>query len=197
MSNSPKQNNKIAASIGALIISTMLMLRSSMEEDMVLHMLLQFPLIVLSGWLMAYILSDAIRDRLCRWNHAGITGLLMASLILMFWMIPRALDLVLVNNMLEFTKFLSLLMAGAALHLSWSQSGMIVRGFFLGNVLPMMMVVGWLYVEAPVRICNAYLTNDQLRTGNGLMTLAIFGSLIWLLAFFMHSDQGYIEPSQS
>jgi hypothetical protein len=53
----------------------------------------------------------------------------------------------------------------------------------------MMMVVGWLYIAAPVRLCNAYLTNDQLRTGSGLLALAICGSLIWLFAFFMQNSQ--------
>jgi hypothetical protein len=152
---------------------------------MVLHMLRQFPLLLLAGWLRAKCLSKSIGIRLKAWNHAGITGLLTTSMILMFWMIPRALDLVLVSPALEFLKFFSLTLAGAALELSWLAAGMIVRGFFLGNVLPMMMVVGWLYVEAPVRLCNSYLSNDQLRTGSALLALSIATSLVWLFAFFM------------
>lgn len=163
--------------------------RSMMESDMALHMLLQFPLILLAGWLLAQGLPEQTKAGLRKWNHAGIAGLLAASMVLMFWMIPRALDMVLADSAMEFWKFLTLLLAGAALELSWHSAGMIVRGFFLGNVLPMMMVVGWLYIEAPVRICNAYLTNDQLRTGSGLLVLAIAGSLVWLLAFFMPTDQ--------
>lgn len=159
---------------------------------MVLHMLLQFPLILLAGWLLAKGFSAQTKARLLQWNHAGIAGLLMASMVLMFWMIPRALDMALTSSALEFWKFLTLLLAGVALELSWQAAGVIVRGFFLGNVLPMMMVVGWLYVEAPVRICNAYLASDQLRAGRGLLALAIAGSLIWLFAFFrpIHSKHG-------
>ncbi len=163
--------------------------RKILEDDMALHMLLQFPLLLLAGWLMARGTAERARTMLRSWNHAGIAGLLLASMVLMFWMIPRALDMVLVDGTLELTKFLTLVLAGAALELSWREAGMIVRGFFLGNVLPMMMVVGWLYVEAPVRICNAYLTSDQLRAGSGLLALAIAGSVAWLLAFFMTADQ--------
>ncbi|MCK9200586.1 MAG: hypothetical protein M0P59_11550 [Gallionella sp.] len=165
-----------------LLVLAIPAVRSMMEGDMALHMLCQFPLLLLAGWLLAKGLPA--RARLQQWNRAGIAGLLMASLVLMFWMIPRALDMALSASIVELLKFLTLLMAGAALELSWQSAGLIVRGFFLGNVLPMMMVVGWLYVEAPVRICNAYLTDDQLRAGSGLLALAIAGSAVWLLAFF-------------
>lgn len=167
--------------------------RRLMEGDMALHMLLQFPLILLAGWLMAKGIPEQARSMARTWNHAGVAGLLVAAMVLMFWMIPRALDLVLVDRTLESWKFITLVLAGAALELSWQPAGMIVRGFFLGNVLPMMMVVGWLYVEAPVRLCNSYLGSDQLRTGSGLLALAIAGSVVWLYAFFMpavHEDKG-------
>lgn len=186
---------KLALSIGLLmlvILATPAM-RQMLEGDMALHMLLQFPLILLAGWLLARGLPQQARSALQRWNHAGIAGLLMVSLVLMFWMIPRALDMALGDSTMEFWKFLTLLLAGAALGLSWQVAGMIVRGFFLGNVLPMMMVAGWLYVVAPVRICNAYLTDDQLRAGSGLLALAIAGSAVWLLAFFMSADQRDVQ----
>ena len=35
-------------------------------------------------------------------------------------------------------------LAGAALRLSWRPAGLVVQGFFLGNVLPMSAVVGQL-----------------------------------------------------
>lgn len=183
------QHIRTAAGAGLLLMLNIPLMRRIMESDMAYHMLLQFPLILLAGWLLAKTLPTQIKTGLQAWNHLGITGLLAASMILMFWMIPRALDLVLVNPALEFFKFVSLALAGMALAWSWPAAGMIVRGFFLGNVLPMMMVVGWLYVEAPVRLCNSYLSNDQLHTGRGLLALSIAGSLLWLYAFFMPACQ--------
>ncbi|HLP99447.1 MAG TPA: hypothetical protein VK149_13500 [Sideroxyarcus sp.] len=156
---------------------------------MMRHMLLQFPLLLLAGWLLAQGLPDPARTKLGKWNHAGVSGLLLAAVVTMFWMIPRALDMVLSDSTMELCKFITLVMAGMALELSWQAASLIVRGFFLGNLLPMMMVVGWLYIEAPVRICNAYLTDDQLRSGSGLLGLAIAGSVAWLIAFFMSSNQ--------
>lgn len=170
-----------------LILSTP-SLRGLMESDMMSHMLLQLPLLFFTGWLLAKGVSSRTKECLQQWNYAGITGLLLVTIVLMFWMIPRALDLVLTDPALESAKLITLSIAGAALELSWYSAGMIVRGFFLGNVLPMMMVAGWLYIEAPVRLCNAYLSSDQLRTGSGLLALAIAGSLIWLHAFFMQTS---------
>jgi hypothetical protein len=162
--------------------------RGVMEGDMALHMLLQFPLLLLAGWLMAKGIPKQTRAGIQKWNHAGIAGLLAASMILTFWMLPRALDVALTNTTLEVCKFLSLALAGAALEASWQTAGMIARGFFLGNLLPMMMVIGWLYIETPFRICNAYLASDQLRTGSGLLALSIAGSIVWLFTFFMTTD---------
>jgi predicted membrane channel-forming protein YqfA (hemolysin III family) len=184
-------NGKWDARVGIAIILILITppVRRMMESDMAFHMLLQFPLIFFAGWLFAKGLSEPARSKLQKWNHAGITGLLLSSMILMFWMIPKALDDVLISHAMELLKFLSLALAGVVIELSWQAAGMIMRGFFLGNVLPMMMVVGWLYIAAPVRLCNAYLTNDQLRTGRGLLALAICASLIWLFAFFMQNAQ--------
>lgn len=171
--------------LGVLLVLNVPSVRRMMEGDMALHMLLQFPLILFGGWLLARELPGQARAGLQKWNHAGIAGLLATSLILMFWMLPRALDMVLISRAMELGKFLTLALAGAALQLSWRAAGTIVRGFLLGNVLPMMMVVGWLYVEAPVRICNAYLSSDQLRAGSGLLAVSAAACAAWLFAFFM------------
>lgn len=189
MTDAKKQGGKTWPRVGLVLLLMLAIpaVRNMLESDMALHMLLQFPLILLAGWLLAKGVPEQARSMAQTWNHAGVAGLLVTAIVLMFWMIPRALDLVLIDRTLESWKFLTLALAGAALELSWQPAGMIVRGFFLGNVLPMMMVAGWLYVEAPVRLCNSYLSNDQLRTGSGLLVLAIAGSMVWLYAFFMPS----------
>lgn len=100
--------------------------------------------------------------------------------ILSLLMVPRALDLALVVPAIETSKFALLLLAGAALRLSWAPAGLVVQGFFLGNLLPMMAVAGQLYADSPVRICNAYLLDDQTRLGEWLIALAGVAALAWL-----------------
>mgnify|MGYP007099847023 CR=1 FL=1 len=74
----------------------------------------------------------------------------------------------------------TLVLAGAALRLSWRPAGLVVQGFFLGNMLPMTAVVGQLYIDAPLRLCNAYLLDDQARLGQWLIALAALLALGWL-----------------
>ena len=77
-------------------------------------------------------------------------------------------------------QFALLLLAGAALRLSWAPAGLLMQGFFLGNLLPMMAVAGQLYADSPVRICNAYLLDDQARLGEWLIALACVAAVGWL-----------------
>ena len=56
---------------------------------------------------------------------------------------------------------------------------MLVQGFFLGNVLPMTAVVGYLFESSPVRVCNAYLLDDQERLGERLVWLTAAVGLLW------------------
>jgi hypothetical protein len=75
---------------------------------------------------------------------------------------------------MELVKFVSLpLFVGAPLALSWPLLGGIGRGFVIANVLPMWAVVGWLYLAAPVRVCNFYLVEDQAVAGTGLLVVSI------------------------
>ena len=153
--------------------------RDWLEASMTRHMLVQFPLLALAGFGMAASLPQRWAERMNRWNAHGTTGLLATALVLALLMIPRLLDLALVNGWIELGKFLALLVCGAAVQLSWQPAGLLVQGFFLGNVLPMTVVVGYLFESSPVRLCNAYLLGDQESLGQGLVWIAAAVALAW------------------
>jgi hypothetical protein len=144
------------------------------------QMALQFPLWMLVGALLVAGLTPAARVGLARWNAYGISGLVGAGALLAVLMVPRVLDLALVAPNLEAIKCVALLLAGAALRLSWRPAGFVVQGFFLGNVLPMTAVVGQLYIDSPLRLCNAYLLDDQTRLGVWLVSTASLLAVGWL-----------------
>lgn len=169
-----------------LVLIAFTPLRSSLESHMLWHMLVQFPLIALAGGLLASALPESVKRRLMPYNRHGITGLILAASVLSFWMIPRALDEVIKVIWMDGLKFISLSMGvGAALSLSWQSAGFVVQGFFLANILPMMTVIGWLYMASPIRLCNTYLTSQQENTGLALIWLSIILAFIWLCVFFM------------
>ncbi len=153
--------------------------RMFLEGSMSRHMLLQFPLLGGIGFCLAGALPRNWIRRLNAWNDYGISGLFASALVLAILMIPRVLDLALVDARIELVKWLALLLCGAALRLSWQPAGLLVQGFFLGNVLPMMAVVGNLFESSPVRLCNAYLLGDQERLGQSLIWIAAVIGLLW------------------
>lgn len=165
--------------------------RHGLEASMTLHMLVQYPLLALAGYLLCAALPRRWTARLHLWNAHGISGLFAAALVLAILMIPRVLDLALVDSRIETLKYLALLACGAAIRLSWRPAGLLVQGFFLGNVLPMMAVVGNLYETSPLRVCNAYLLDDQARLGQMLvwMAAAIAAAwFAWLVRALMQRD---------
>lgn len=158
--------------------------RGALEASMWRHMLLQLPLLALAGALLGAALPAHGRTALARWNAQGISGLVLVAVVLAVLMVPRVLDLALRSGEVETAKFAALVLAGAALRLSWAPAGRIVQGFFLGNTLPMTFVVGQLYADAPLRLCNAYLLDDQERLGRWLMALAAVLAVVWLARVF-------------
>lgn len=169
------------------------LLRQTLEASMARHMLLQFPLCMLAGALLAGALPVAARRAIARWNVYGISGLVATGLVLGLLMVPRVLDLALVSPAIELAKGSVLVLAGAALRLSWRPAGLVVQGFFLGNVLPMTAVVGQLYIDSPTRVCNAYLLDDQEQLGHWLVWLAVVIAvawLAWMLYAMVRRDEG-------
>ena len=154
--------------------------REAMEASMWRHMLLQFPAWLLAGALLAAALPPRARAAVARWNAHGIAGLVAVAVTLAVLMVPRVLDLALRRPDIEAAKLATLLLAGVALRLSWRPAGLVVQFFFLGNLLPMMVVVGQLYIDSPLRLCNAYLLDDQARLGAWLIGGAAVLGAAWL-----------------
>lgn len=154
--------------------------RHWLEASMWRHMLLQFPLWLLAGALLAAALPACARGAIARFNAHGIAGLVGLGVVLSVLMVPRVLDLALRDAGIEAAKCAALLLAGALLRLSWRPAGLVVQCFFLGIQLPMMVVVGQLYIDSPLRLCNAYLLDDQERLGRWLIALAALLAVAWL-----------------
>ena len=154
-------------------------LRQMSESSMTAHMLIQYPCLLLAGGLLARELPGRWLSASQRWNELGIPGLVGSALVLALLMIPRVLDLALVDARVEGLKILALIASGAALGLSWQRAGVVMQAFFLGNVLPMAAVVGMLYQDSAVRVCNAYRLDDQQDLGLALTVIAVGIGAVW------------------
>jgi hypothetical protein len=188
------------AALALLGVLALPVARQALEASMSAHMLLQYPLLALAGYWLAADLPPLWRARLQRCNAHGITGLLASAMMLAILMIPRVLDLALVDGRIALAKALALVFCGAALRLSWRPAGLMLQGFYLGNVLPMMAVVGKLYASSPVRVCNAYLLDDQARLGQLLIWLSAGVALAWgalVVRSLMQREAVFNQPESS
>ncbi|MGH8041819.1 MAG: hypothetical protein ACREPN_07235 [Rudaea sp.] len=173
--------------------------RHTLESTMTLQMLVQIPLLALAGWWLAHGVPDSLGRHIVVWNQSGISGLLLASLTGMVWMLPLAMDAALDDPLVALAKFLSVpLLIGAPVALSWPRAGFVVRGVVLLEVTATAFRLGWLYLISPVRLCSNYLLDDQQQLGRILLVLGcvILLVLVWKL-LWGHIDSGRTERADS
>lgn len=169
--------------------------REPLTARMSSHMLVQIPLLVMAGawagqawgaWHAACGRDGGVGSSRVRhawsYNEYGMPGLLFVSLVGACWMVPKALDDALVDWRMAVFKLVGLPVTGWILWASWRRSNTVVKLFFLGNFCWMSAIVGLIYQDQPVRLCNAYLQDDQAWTGGGLIALSIALPILWLLA---------------
>lgn len=168
------------AMVGALAWCVLALppVQHALTATMTRQMLVQIPLLVAAGWLLAQALPRSLARRFAPWNRGGITGVLLASFVALGWMLPRALDAAAVEPAIAALKFASVpLLIGVPMALSWPRAGFVLRGVLLLELIASAFRFGWLYLATPERLCNNYLLNDQQWLGWMLIALGGAGAL--------------------
>lgn len=160
-------------------------LRHLVESRMLLHMLLEFPVLFAAGWcahgwlVAAPAWRRAVRP-LAQLDWGGLSGASLVTCVALFWMIPAALDATLLPGPAAPAKYASWWLAGLLLAGSWRRMQPELLLFFVGNLAWMSATAGLLYLDAPERLCANYLVDEQRSTGIGLVLLALLlGALAW------------------
>jgi hypothetical protein len=162
-----------------------------LEADMARHMLVEFPLLMGCGAALERFMPRAVEAFVARFDALGLTGWTLATLVVLFWMIPSALDAALGQIAVDTAKYLSLAAAGFALASSMRRSPLLLEAFFVGNFVWMSATIGLLYQESESRLCLNYLTNSQRDAGRGLVAYA----LVALVAWFAWRGRSRVELS--
>jgi len=145
-----------------------------LESIMVVHMHMQMPLIVFAGFLMGKFFQLRFPSLFQTWNHNGVPGILLFSIILVYWMIPRTMDDALTMTSVEVFKFISLsLLAGVPLRDSWNKLTSSIKNVVYISFTIIFTGMGWLYIYAPVQLCNNYILVEQITLGWAFITTAI------------------------
>lgn len=160
-----------------------------LESTMTTHVLLEIPLLVCIGVVLGAQLGSRCESALRYLNAGGISGILLASFTLAFWMIPRWLDTALSEPFVAGMKYTSLIaLAGIPLALSWPMAHVITRAVVKIEFLTMLFRLGWLYLISPERLCNNYLLSDQVWLGKGFLVIGLALAVTWLLPVFFGHD---------
>ena len=170
---------KAAAGAALIVLLALSPSRAWLEASLVGHVLVQMPLLALSGWLFGDAFAFRFDDVMGRWNQGGGAGLVLSIFTALFWMLPRSVDSAVQHAGYEALKFASVPCAGAALALSLQRTHALARGVLKANLVSMLGVLAWLYTASPVRLCNSYLRSDQEMLGAGMAFLAVVLSINW------------------
>jgi len=171
-----------------------------LERTLVGHVLIEIPLLVVAGWALGAAIKPYLHRALGYFNGGGISGLLLVTFTIAFWMIPRWLDASLQDPVVGIAKYTSLIfIAGMPLGLSWQRAGFITRGVVKLEFLAMLFRLGWLYLISPERLCNSYLISDQSALGQTMLLIGGLLCVVWLVPLFVGAqpEEGSSAPSTS
>ena len=166
------------------LLSLVPQMRHGLEGSMTAQMLVQIPILVAAGSLLAPGVPNRLRTRALAWDWGGVSGLVLATLVMAFWMLPRSLDASTTDPLFAAAKFLTVpLFIGLPLAFSWPRAGFVVRGVFLAEFVATFFRLGWLYRVSPIRLCNNYGLDDQQRLGTYMLWVgsALLAWLAWKL----------------
>jgi len=144
-------------------------------NSMQFHMLVQLPLLVLSGYLIN---KNLVNNHRSLYEYTGLWIWVLLSI--MFWMLPISMDKAVQSGYWDIFKLLSLIFSGYVLKPALSASKILIF-FFIGSIVMMLFFAGSFYQTAESRLCSSYLIESQQTTGLGLLLLgflilALYGS---------------------
>jgi hypothetical protein len=154
--------------------------RAWLEATMTRHMLIQLPILAAIGFCLGALWLQSRPHRLPAralgfvqsFNCGGVTGLIVASFVMVLWMLPRSLDIARLDVAADALKFISVPAAGLAVALSWPRVPPIARAVVHLELIATLLRFGWGYLAAEERLCLVYLAGDQQRTGELLLWVA-------------------------
>lgn len=161
-----------------------------MESIMLVHMHMQMPLLVVAGFLMGGYFQKRFECFFNKWNENGVPGILLFSIVLLYWTLPRTMDEALTLMSVEIFKFFSLtFLAGVPLRNSWRKLKTSWKNTVIISFTVIFVGWGWIYIQSPTALCNNYLLSDQIILGWGFLVTAF--CMVLFLAYTL-----FIDPSE-
>lgn len=144
------------------------------ESIMAIHMHVQMPFLAVCGALMTPLLQKKFPGFFEKWNRDGIPGILLALIVIGYWLIPRAMDDALMSSSTEIFKFISWpFLVGLPIWDSWRKLTKGWKNFTLLTIGVLYTIMAFIYIFAPDQLCNNYLIVDQRTLGWSFLIIAV------------------------
>jgi hypothetical protein len=154
--------------------------RVFLERSMFLQMVIQIPMLFIGGALLSGLARPAVGIPIWRYiNLYGLSGFMMAQMILLYWMLPISIDRAVVFPLVDLVKICTILIAGLLVGESLQKSPSALQLFFIGYFIAMLAWLGYYFVTTEFRLCNAYSLSSQQNTGYGLIGLDLITFALW------------------
>ncbi|CAG9170666.1 hypothetical protein LMG23992_01708 [Cupriavidus laharis] len=163
------------------VLAVLALMRGWLEVSMARHMAIELPLLLVLGIAAAALAGRDAQD-FAGWNRRGLPGLVAATAITSYWMLPVALDIAVLDARWSVAKVASMILAGVACGMSWPRAGVVLQAFFAINWSAMTLVAGLLYQDAPQQLCSVYLADQQGVAGHALVVFAVAGLAAWMVS---------------
>jgi hypothetical protein len=165
-------------SIIALAVVVPVSAAGGFDHSLLFAMSIEMPALVLLGWSLAGISPTARWLERC--NTGGLTGVLLAALLLVLWMIPSAMDWVKIDKAMRAARIVSLVLGvGYVLRVSWPLAGAIIRWVWHLEAAGMLLRFGIAYLFIDRTLCSGVPSWDQRAAG---IVLCVSG-IAYLIAF--------------
>lgn len=131
-------------------------------------------LLLLFGWMLSSTLPLHPRA------SSAPSAVIMATLLILFWMIPRSIDLTQIYPSANALYVLSLFAAGSLLSLYFPLLPGVARTVYALHSSSMIVALGLLYAFQSTLLCSAYTLEDQHGSGWMLVSVGVFAYLLVL-----------------
>lgn len=179
--------------LGSSVFLSIPPIRSLIEHSMFWQMVIQIPMLIVSGFWIAVMFSNSNPDIMQDiqyakgWNLYGLPCFFVVTIILIYWMIPLNIDHAVLIYYFDTIKVISLLLCGFCLFISLQQAPLVLQLFFLGYLFAMMVWLGIYFLTTDLRLCNVYSLESQTHAGYGILLLSSSLLGIWGVVAYQHS----------
>lgn len=160
------------------------------ESIMSIHMHMQMPLLGIVGLLMTPYLKEKFPNIFDKWNRNGIPGIILFMIVVIYWLIPRAMDEALTLPVVEVFKFISWpFLVGVPLRDSWRKITPFLQNFVFISISLIFGFMAWLYIFSPNQLCNNYLIIEQRALGWGFLIIGACIMLYFIQSLFVDKSE--------